>query len=242
MADFLLIHGACHGAWCWRELTPELMRLGHRARAIDLPGHGGDMTPIPEITLDSYTDAILAAIDRDFRGRKVTLLGHSMGGYPISLAAERAPDRLRRLIYLCAYVPEGELSLAEMRRKAPRQLLMPAILPAEDGRSFRIDPGRTGEVFYHDCPEGTVAYANTRLCAQATAPTDVPCPLGENWASVPRSYIRCTDDRTIPPEYQVTMTQDWPEADVYDMPTGHSPFFADPEGLARLLHRIVRAD
>ena len=234
MADFLLIHGSCHGAWCWRDLIPELTALGHKARAIDLPGHGGDLTPISEITLRSYADAILAAIRAP-----VVLVGHSMAGYPISLAAEMAPEKIARLVYLCAYVPEPGLSLADMRRKAPRQPLMKAVLRSDDGLSFRIDPAQTEDVFYHDCPKGTVAHANTRLSAQAVAPQETPCTLGANYASVPRSYIRCTDDRTVPPEYQLTMTESWPGSDVHALPTGHSPFFADPRGLAALLGRIA---
>ena len=234
MADFLLIHGSCHGAWCWRDLIPELAKQGHGARAIDLPGHGGDLTPIANITLQAYAEAILDAINTP-----VTLVGHSMAGYPISLAAEMAPEKIARLIYLCAYVPEGTLSLAEMRKRAPRQPLMPAVIRAEDGKSFRIDPAQTNKVFYHDCPEGTTAYANTRLCAQAVLPQESPCPLGKNYAKVPRSYIRCTDDRTIPPEYQVTMTESWPAGDVHEIATSHSPFFADPRGLARLLSQIT---
>jgi pimeloyl-ACP methyl ester carboxylesterase len=234
MADFLLIHGSCHGAWCWRDLIPELTARGHNARAIDLPGHGGDLTPISRITLRAYADAILEAIEKP-----VTLVGHSMAGYPISLAAELDPGKIRRLVYLCAYVPKGDMTLADMRREAPYQPLMQAVLRAGDGKSFRIDPAQTEKVFYHDCPKGTTAYANTRLCAQAVLPQETACPLGANWAKVPRSYIRCTDDRTIPPEYQVTMTADWPVGDVYDMATGHSPFFADPAGLADLLTRIA---
>lgn len=234
MADFLLIHGSCHGAWCWRDVIPALTALGHSARAIDLPGHGGDLTPIPEITLESYAAAILDAIDTP-----VTLVGHSMGGFPITLAAERAPGKISRLVYLCAYAPKPGLSLAEMRREAPYQPLLPAITLSGDRKSFRFDPAQTRKLLYHDCPEGTAAYANTRLCAQAVLPQETPCPMSEAYASVPRSFIRCTDDRAIPPEYQITMTENWPAEDVYDMPTSHSPFFADPAGLAALLGRIA---
>jgi pimeloyl-ACP methyl ester carboxylesterase len=234
MADFLLIHGSCHGAWCWRDLIPELNALGHNARAIDLPGHGGDVTPISDITLQSYVDAILSAIRTP-----VVLVGHSMAGFPISLAVEQAPDKISRLIYLCAYVPEGTLTLAEMRRRSPEQPLVDAIVRSEDRKSFWVDPAQVEKTFYHDCPEGTVAYANIRLCPQPILPQDTPCPLGKAYASVPRSYIRCTDDRTIPPAAQVEMTQGWPERDVFELPTGHSPFFADPKGLAALLHRIA---
>ena len=37
MALFALVHGSMHGAFCWRDLVPELERLGHRAVAPDLP-------------------------------------------------------------------------------------------------------------------------------------------------------------------------------------------------------------
>ncbi len=51
------------------------------------------------------------------------VVGHSMGGYPITAAAERAPERVERLVYLCAYVPAPGMSLADMRRDGPRQPL-----------------------------------------------------------------------------------------------------------------------
>ncbi|MGR3365166.1 MAG: alpha/beta fold hydrolase, partial [Maritimibacter harenae] len=62
MARFLLIHGSNHGAWCWRDTIPALEALGHEARAIDLPSHGDDPTPIAEVTLDGYADAVLEAL------------------------------------------------------------------------------------------------------------------------------------------------------------------------------------
>ena len=48
MSQFLLVHGAFHGAWCWRKTVAELERRGHRAKAIDLPGQGEDRTPLKE--------------------------------------------------------------------------------------------------------------------------------------------------------------------------------------------------
>jgi len=58
--------------------------------------------------------------------------------------------------------------------------------------------------------------------------------------ALPRSYIRCMDDRTIPPAYQVTMTESWPSDDVYEMACGHSPFLTDPGGLARIIDDIIQ--
>jgi pimeloyl-ACP methyl ester carboxylesterase len=202
MSDILLVHGSCHGAWCWRDLIPALTALGHSPRAIDLPSHGADQTPVNDVTLDSYAMA--------------------------------------QLIYLCAYVPAAGLTLADMRKQAPSQPLMPAVRLREDGKSFTLDPTMTEGLFYNDCPEGVADFANPLLCAQAVAPTTVALPETGRADAKRRSYIRCMDDRTIPPAYQVTMTKDWPSADVYEMSTGHSPFFADPTGLAQIIDTILK--
>lgn len=235
MAKFLLIHGSCHGAWCWRDVIPALQALGHEARAIDMPSHGEDPTPVSEVTLEGCRDAILAASSPD-----TIILGHSWGGYPISAAAEAAPDAMRGLIYLCAYVPMSGLSMVDMRKRAARQPLMPAVRRAEDGVSMTFDPEQVPQLFYHDCPAEAVDYAMARLCPQAIRPQTTPLTVTERFAGVPKAYIRCEGDRAIPPEYQAEMTRDWPEGTVYTLPTSHSPFFSDPAGLAALLDRIER--
>ena len=235
MSNFFLIHGAAHGAWCWRDVIPELQALGHTARAIDLPGHGADKTPYTDVTLDAYADAITAALDGP-----TVLVGHSMGGYPITLAAERAPQLVDRLIYVCAYVPKPGLSLSQMRMEAPYQPLLPHIRMTQDKKGWTVPRADLHDLFYHDCPPGTVDYAAENLCIQATQPTSLPVDVTDRSAHIPRFYIRCAEDRTIPPEYQVTMTADWPADHVVTMDCAHSPFFAQPGALAAHLHDFAQ--
>lgn len=238
MADFLLVHGSCHGAWCWREVIPHLTALGHSARAIDLPGHGADPTPRDQVTLDGYGRAIVAALD----DRPTVVVGHSMAGYPITLAADMAePGRIAALVYLCAYVPAPGMSLADMRRAGPRQPLAGAIDMAPDRLTFRFRDDRLAEVFYQDCPEGTVDLARAHLTPQAVLPQETPLTPGPRWAAVPRHYIRCTGDRVIPPEYQATMAEGFPAHRHSTLDASHSPFFSMPDTLARRLHDIAEA-
>lgn len=232
MADFLLIHGSCHGAWCWRDVLPLLNIPGHSALAIDLPGHGADATPAVDVSLDLYARAILDAAQRI--GRPVTLVGHSMAGYPITAAAERAPEAIARLVYLCAYRPQDGLSLIDMRRAGPRQPLLPAIEAAPDGITFTFRPEFAEDRFYHDCPPGTLGYALPRLCPQPVAPQATPLHLDRS-PGVPAHYIICTEDRAIPPEYQATMAQGLPPDCITTLATSHSPFFAAPQALASRL-------
>ncbi len=233
MAHFLLIHGSCHGAWCWRDVIPALGALGHTAEAIDLPGAGDDPTPRAEVTLDAYGAAVAAGL-RAAPG-PVHLVGHSAGGFAISAAAEIVPERIARLIFLCAYAPRDGDALADMRRRAARQPLVPALRRTEDGLAFTVDPDLAPGIFYHDCPPEAVAYALPRLRPQPRAPQETPIRLTARSAGLPRSYILCTEDGTIPPEEQERMTADWPPGDVIRLASGHSPFLSQPARLAEIL-------
>lgn len=231
MPRFLLIHGSCFGAWCWRDVLPFL----DNAIAIDLPAHGADQTPVAEVTLDLYAHAIAAHLTKP-----TILVGHSMAGYPITAAAELAPANIQALVYLCAYVPRSGESVAGMRRAGPRQPLAPAIRVSADRLSFSFDPAMTAQAFFHDCPPEARALAACNFRPEPVAPQETALHLTSRSAHIPRHYIRCTQDQAIPPEYQEAMTEGWPADNVTALPCSHSPFFAAPEALARRLIQIAR--
>mgnify|MGYP005989706659 CR=1 FL=1 len=236
MARFLLIHGSAHGAWCWRDVLPALAARGHEVEAIDLPSNGADATPPPEVGLQSYVDAILAAACEP-----VIAVAHSMSGVPMTQAADLEPGRFARLVYLCSYIPLDGHGVAAMRRAGPSQPLLPAIRRNPDGITMGFDPAMVRNLFYHDCSDEAVAFAEAHLCPQAIRPQEEPVSLSGRAEALPRSYIVCSEDRAIPPEYQRQMARALPPEDVFELPLSHSPFLADPAGLARLLDRIARA-
>src|SRR4051812_12554679 len=104
MATFALVHGAWHGKWCWERLLPGLESRGHRAIAMDLPSDD------PDATFETYADVVaehLAAEGED----GAILVGHSMAGPTIPLVPQR--HGVRRLVYLCAVVPNPGMSVAQ---------------------------------------------------------------------------------------------------------------------------------
>ena len=105
MATYVLIHGAWHGGWCWDKIVPLLKKEGHKVEAPDLPGHGRDKTPIPEISLQSYTDRVCRILDT--QSEPVILVGHSMGGVVITQAAQHRPEKIKTLVYLSAMLPRN---------------------------------------------------------------------------------------------------------------------------------------
>jgi pimeloyl-ACP methyl ester carboxylesterase len=221
-----LIHGSCHGAWCWDAVIPALAARGHRAKAIDLPRHAG-------VTLADQAEAVLAALDGP-----TLVVGHSAGGYAITTAAERDASRITGLVYLCAYLPVAGQSLAEMRRSAPRQPLRPAIRVAADGQSFTFDKALARDLLYHDCPQDVASAAIGRLHPEPVAPQETALnPIRSH--GLPRHYILCTEDRAIPPEHQATMAAALPKSRVTTLATGHSPFLAAPDLLAERLAQMM---
>lgn len=109
MKHFVLVHGACHGAWCWYKLVRLLRRLGHRVTALDLGGCGVNPGPLCEIaTIDDYVKPLMdfmRSIDPKHDDEKVILVGHSFGGIAISLAMENFPEKILVALFVSAYMP-----------------------------------------------------------------------------------------------------------------------------------------
>jgi len=202
--------------------------------AIDLPSHGADQTPSALVTLDMYAGKIRAAMHG-----KTILVGHSMAGFPNTVAADQSPHMIEKLVYLCAHVPEPGKSIADMRLMADTQPLTEAIIRSEDRKTFTFDPSLAREKFYHDVDADIADWAIAKLCAQAVKPQVTP--YTGNAPPHTRHYIRCLDDRAIPPAYQVDRTKDWPAETVSELPTSHSPFLSAPAALAAELIRIAES-
>ena len=236
MKTYVLIHGAWHGAWCWDKVIPLLRQAGHQAIAVDLPGHGGDKTPFSEITLRSYTDRVCQALDR--LPEPVILVGHSLGGLSITQSAEYRPDKINKLVYLCAFVPQNGQSLQDLNELDPNPspLLKQNRIKAEDGSWSTVKSEAVKEIFYHDCSAEDIYRAQSLLCPEPSAPkmTSVRITM-DNYGRIPRIYIQTLEDRALSPAFQEKMFQALPFQQIIQMKTGHSPFFSVPGDLANHL-------
>jgi pimeloyl-ACP methyl ester carboxylesterase len=234
---FILVHGAWHGAWCWYKVLPRLRALGHRAEAIDLPGHGADRTPASRVGFEDYVARVGAALDARVDPAPAILVGHSMGGLVISAAAERWPERVSRLVYVCAVLPVSGDSLAGVKAGAAVTSL---VRPSADGSALELQMGGIRDAFFHDCSDEDVALAEACLCPQPAAAVAASVALTEaRFGRVPRSYIECLADRAIEIEAQRAMQRATPCSRVHRLDAGHSPFFSQPDLLARALHETA---
>ncbi|MEM7381031.1 MAG: alpha/beta fold hydrolase [Bacteroidota bacterium] len=235
---FILIHGSWHSAWNWHKVTPILEAQGHTVHAVDLPGMGRDKTPIEEVTLSTTVEKLCELID-SIEG-KVILVGHSKNGIMISQVAEYRPDKIEKLIYLAAYlIPNGKTQKAYSVQDT-EGLLKGYVDIHEESKSTTLQAEIFKEGLYHDCEDDITEMAKVILSHEPIESGVAALELTEeNYGSVPRYYIECTDDRAVTPFIQQKMYAETPCQKVYQMHTSHSPFFSKPKELVDLFVDIA---
>ena len=102
---FVLIHGACLGAWSWYKFETLLKSSGHIVTALDLGAFG--INPLLANDLQSSSDYF--KLLRNFMEalpfhERVILVGHSYGGYAISQAMEYFPGKIFVVVFATAYM------------------------------------------------------------------------------------------------------------------------------------------
>ena len=230
MAAFVLIHGSWHGAWCWYKIVPRLQYAGHRVLAIDLPGHGKDGTPPGKVTMQDYVDCIGRAIDE--MQEPVVLVGHSRGGIAITQAAEAHAEKIRRLVYLAAYlVPNGRTIIPLFMSDEDSLVRSNLIVNRDEGWDM-LKSTVFREALYADCPDDDVALAHALLRPEPAAPAATPISTTEQrWGSIPRTYIHLRQDFAISAPLQQRMIAEVPCQQVLSMDTSHSAYFSAPDEL-----------
>lgn len=102
----LVVHGAWGGAWQFSKVDPLLREKGFDVRRVTLTGLGErSHLGSKDIGLETHIQDVVNVILFE-RLEKIVLVGHSYGGMVITGVADRLPDRIRKLVYLDAMVPD----------------------------------------------------------------------------------------------------------------------------------------
>ncbi len=228
MATIILVHGGTHGGWCWEEVAPILEAAGHDVLVPDLPGSGADPTPRGTVTL-AMTGAFIAGLARRQR-EPVILVGHSLGGLTISQAAEDAPEAVLGLVYVAALLlPNG----SSMTSFFGDDLAIKDAAPARDGILELVSADFAIRHFYNRTDPATASRAIARLTPQPFEPLVAPVRVSDaRFGHIPRAYVECLDDQSLPVALQRRMEETLPCDPVYAMDSDHSPFLSAPRLLA----------
>ena len=233
----ILVHSAWLGGWQWKETVAHLNHEQLKVIAPDLVGHGSDKTPPNEITMDDYVNQLIELIDAEVK--PVVLVGHSFNGITISRVAELRPKKVKKLIYLTAFlVPNGTSFFSAVSGVEGSKAVENFYL-SEDKSYALVKEEAMHEAFAHDIPLENFIAAKPYIVPEPTAPLSYSLQISEeNFGQIPKFYIECTEDKAIPIEVQRAMYKGKVKKH-FSLMASHTPNFSKPDSLAYLLKKIV---
>jgi len=233
MKDFLLIHGAWHGGWCWRHVADGLRAQGHRVFTPTLTGLGERahlMTA--ETGIETHLSDILAVIECE-ELTDVVLVGHSYGARPTALAT--ANPAIRQWVSLDGVPVRSGCTLVQgappEQVEALKSILVNGLaMPPFPPEAIGVPPEHPGH--------GWVGRRQTPMpwrCIEEQMP-----PLPVRFEAIPRSYIRALGNTLDGPASgsRDALEAGWP---VVDIDSGHDLMVTAPEETIAALLAIARA-
>ncbi|MBC5763443.1 alpha/beta fold hydrolase [Ramlibacter albus] len=237
MANFVLVHGAWHGAWCWRDVVAQLASQGHRVHAVNLTGVGERVHLMSSlITLETHIADVSNTIEAN-ELQDVVLAVHSYAGMLGTAIADRMASRLKHLVYVDAVVPQPGESWSSMQPSATREQRLAAASASSNFSFPPADPalyGLAGEQYEWVKRRQVPHPGHTYTAPLQFDPVRV--------ASVPRTFVDCVRPRMATIDAIRHRVRDpgfwagtWQGARIVELQTGHDPMVSAPADLVRVL-------
>ncbi|KAH7685059.1 alpha/beta-Hydrolases protein [Dioscorea alata] len=165
---FVLVHGACHGAWSWYKLVTLLEKEGHKVTALDLLASGRQPFGIDKVqSFQHYVQPLIEVMSSLAHKEKVILVGHSLGGVAISLAMEAFPEKIAAAVYVAGIAPGIDFPASEFFNKFfvrnSAESLLDTQVSFDDGpdnppTSLWFGPKLIASRMYQLCPHEVIIY------------------------------------------------------------------------------------
>jgi pimeloyl-ACP methyl ester carboxylesterase len=237
MATYLLIHGGGHGGWCYKKVAKLLQAAGHVVYAPSLTGCGDRSHLVgPHIDLDLQIDDVVQILKYEDL-HDVILAGHSYGGMVITGVADRAGERIRRLVYLDAAHPYSGQSLCD---NAPEPMAFTKSgLRVVDGVELVLWPDEISPTFFGITDPADVAWAAARLTPHPWKCFAQKLVLRDEAAvrRIPRTNINCTQSLERSNDAARQRQMDGEHA--WEIDTGHDLMITEPGKVADMLLELA---
>src|SRR6478736_146660 len=230
MATYVLVHGGGHGGWCYQRVARLLRSSGHEVYTPTLSGLGERSNLLsPEIDLDLHIRDVVAVLHYEDL-RDVILVGHSYGGMVITGVADRAADRIGRIVYLDAANPVNGQSLVDVA--GPIILITREHSQEIAGVECVLHPAPGAAAFYGVTDPDDLAWMDERLTSHPWACFEQKLELTDEetlWA-IPRYSIVCTE--TLTTRDPDLMEEYRSQGRLWDIDTGHDLMITEPQAVA----------
>ena len=236
---FVLVHGAWQAPFVWDSVSAQLLRAGQKVVIVQLAGHGDDTTNPGTITMNTYRDQIVSAIN--LVGGNVILVGHSLSGFVISAVEEEIPNRINKLVFLAAYVPSaGKTPLALALSDNQTHVKPPALAIDMTHGLLGIAQDSIVPIFCPDAPAALQAEVVANYRPDPIGPFTDSVPITTaNFGHADKYYIHTMQDEVIGINLQDQMVQTAGITKVYSLNTSHSPFLSEPDLVTATLLTIA---
>lgn len=233
----VLIHGGWQSGWCWDGVRDVLVDQGHDVVVPTWLGSPDDPPPTGagasvDGAGDHVAQQVLEAHDGD-----VVLIGHSGGGPVAQRAAEALGPRVRRLVFLNAWVLHDGETIADL---LPAVAAVAPVAAAREDHSIPMPVEQWRDQLLNGAPEEVVAATAERLVPLPWAHFAEPVHLPHaERADVPTSYVFLDDDIAVDPAVYRQMAERLPQARIERAPGSHQAMLTHPRELAAALVRAA---
>lgn len=239
MATYVLVHGGGHGGWCYQKVKRLLEAAGHEVFAPSLTGLAERSHLLsPDIDLDTHiTDVVSLLHYWDLRD--VVLVGHSYGGMVITGIADRAADRVGKLVFLDAGNPVNGQSLVDVA--GPIIEVTRPMGAVVDGVELVLLPAPEAGMFYGVTDPDDLAWMAERLTGHPWKCFEQKLNLTNEdalWA-IPQFHIVC--DSTLATRDRDLIDNARAEGRLWHIDTGHDLMITEPAFVADALQEIAAA-
>lgn len=247
MATYVLVGGAWLGGWCWQGVARRLRAQGHDVYPVTLTGLGErSHLAAPEVDLDTQITDVVSVLEFEDL-RDVVLVGHSYAGIVVSGVADRAAERIRRLVYLDSGPAPDGLSYLDFMPPPVREHTQRLVVEQGEGWWLPVPSWEELETVNGASLEGLDDAARRLFRARAT-----PQPFRTYTQSLrlsapttahPKVLISCTYPLEQVREL-VASGHPWfsalaaPEWTFMALPTSHWPMLSRPDDLAAMLAAV----
>ncbi|KAF3775433.1 Salicylic acid-binding protein 2 [Nymphaea thermarum] len=249
---FVLVHGSCHGAWCWFKLAPLLRKAGHEVSVFDLKASGA--MPDQVVSVADYSQPLLDLLDSIAADERVVLVGHSFGGFNIALAADKFPAKVSVAVFLAAFMPhpsippshilhnyffveKGGVDSEQISTDGPSKPTIPI--------TIQFDAGLMRSHFYNNCSPEDYTLATTLVRAGPFYRDDLSghdFVSEANYGRTKRVYVVCKDDEKIKESFQRWMIEMSPVDEVVEIEgADHMAMLSKPHELCSHLLKIAES-
>lgn len=233
MATFVVAHGAWSAGWAWKKMRPVLGARGHQIFTPTYTGVGERIHLAHRgVTLDTHIQDVVNVLEFEDL-RDVVLIGHSYGGMVGTGVADRAPARVRHLVYLDAFAPRDGQSLFDLQPALARERMI--ALAREHGDGWRVPSNPMPP----DTPAADLEWAMPRRVMQPIGTFEQPIRLSGAVDRLPRTYIYA---RRAGPGDVFRQFADRARAEgwgYHELDASHNPHITLVAPLADLLDRIA---